>query len=49
VNPYAHGFIAATSMTLAGKVTVPAARLTVTFRSSSGCRSTFHEKAVKLF
>ena len=34
VNPYAYGFIAATNITLAGKVTVPAARLTATLRSS---------------
>ena len=40
VHPYAHGFIAATNITLAGKVTVPAARLTVTLPSSSGCRNT---------
>ena len=40
VNPYAHGFIAATNITLAGKVTAPAVRLTVTFRPWSGCRNT---------
>ena len=39
VNPYAQGFIAATSITLAGKVTAPAVRLTVTFRPRSGCRN----------
>ena len=45
VNPYAHGFIVATNITLAGKVTVPAARLTVTLR---GADSALREHGLRL-
>src|SRR4030095_16606172 len=38
--PHGQGFIAATSMNSEGKVTLPAARETVTFPSSIGCRIT---------
>jgi hypothetical protein len=36
LNPYGHGFIAATSMNSEGNVTLPAAREIVTLPSSSG-------------
>ena len=45
MNPYAHGFIVATNITLAGKVTVPAARLTVTLR---GADSALREHGLRL-
>ena len=40
MKPHGHGFMAAIIMKFAGKVTLPCARLIVTMRSSSGCRST---------
>ena len=39
-NPHGQGFMAATSMNMAGKVTVPAARELVTLPSSRGWRMT---------